>query len=340
MNRASSDILKIMFIGSAIYTEFNLDLISGKEFEYLFQFNLLAIVILSQGKCGLSSCTTCYLLAMAAADMLVISFDIILFRLCFYYFPRSFLEITPVCSIITVLLYAATDCSVWFTITFTCDRFVAVCCQKLKQKYCTEKMAVVILSTTCILLCLKDITLYFRFEPGEIIDNVPWFCKDKRSYYTDPGWIGFNWFETILTPLIPYGLILLLNALTVRHVLVASRVRKELKCQSKGENSSDPEMESRRKSLILLFTMSGNFIILWFVYVLNILYYKISGINPKNYSNSLYMFEQVGVMLLELSCCTNTFIYGMTQSKFRQKLKIMIKYPATVMFPISNTQNN
>ncbi|XP_078058277.1 putative G-protein coupled receptor 139 [Mustelus asterias] len=288
--------------------------------------NLVAIVVLSRGKCDLSACTTRYLVAMAVADLLVIITEVILNRINDYYFPLNFLEITPVCSVRYVMLRAATDCSVWFTVTFTFDRFVAICCQKLKSKYCTKKTASVVLGTTGTLLCLTNIPIYFRFKPRRIIDNVPWRCSNKRSYFRDPRWIGFRYFEKVLTPLLPYILISLLNALTVRHILVANRIRKGLRGQSNGENHSDPEMESRRKSMILLFTISGSFILLWFVYVLNFF-----GVHDNFDDYSSYNFEKVAYMLRNLSCCTNTLIYVVTQSKFREQLKNIAKYPFTFL---------
>ncbi|XP_067864804.1 probable G-protein coupled receptor 139 [Heterodontus francisci] len=302
--------------------------------------NLLAIVILSRGKCGLSTCTTRYLVAMAIADLLFIITDFILWRIGYYYFPVSFLYITPVCSVIGVLRFAARDCSVWFTVTFSFDRFVAICCQKLKTKYCTKKTAAMVLSTTCILLCLKNTPFYFIYEPGEVIDNVPWNCYAKPNYYTDPGWVAFDWFDAVSTPLLPFALILLLNALTVRHILVASRVRKALRGEIKCANHSDPEMESRKKSVILLFTISGSFILLWSLYVTEFLYYNIAGANPNDYNNSELIFDRVAVMMMNLSCCTNTFIYGVTQSKFREQVKSAVKYPITTIVQLIHVHNN
>ncbi|XP_072417211.1 probable G-protein coupled receptor 139 [Chiloscyllium punctatum] len=278
--------------------------------------NVLAIVVLSQGKCGLSPCITLYLVAMAAADLLAIITDVILHRINDYYFPLNFLSITPVCSVRYVLLRAAIDCSVWFTVSFTFDRFGAICYQKLKTRYCTKKTAAVVLSTTGTLLCLKNIPIYFRFKPKVIVDNVPLFCSNKRSYFTDPRWIGFRRFEKVLTPLIPFGLILFLNILTVKHIFKVSRIRKGLKCQNKALDHSDPEMGNRRKSVILLFSISGSFILLWLVYILYIF-------NVSSYLDeySFYIFENVAYMLRNLSCCTNTFIYVVTQAKFREQLK-------------------
>ncbi|XP_072356602.1 probable G-protein coupled receptor 139 [Scyliorhinus torazame] len=300
--------------------------------------NFLAIVILSRGKCGLSICTTRYLVAMATADLLVIITDVMMRRISYYYFPQCFLYITPVCSVNAVLFCAAADCSVWFTVTFTFDRFVTICCQKLKTKYCTEKNAVVVLATTGILFCLKNIPWYFTKEPGEVIDNVPWFCNRKPSLYTETGWVVFDWFDTVLTPLLPFSLITLLNALTVRHILVASRVRKGLRAKQQAENRSDPEMESRRKSVILLFTISGSFILLWLLYVIYFLYYNITRTSPKDFTYAEYIFQQVGYVLRGLSCCTNTFIYGVTQSKFREQVRSAVKYPISSIMKLMNKE--
>ncbi|XP_067874774.1 probable G-protein coupled receptor 139 [Heterodontus francisci] len=306
----------------------------------LCQINLLANVILPRGKCGLSTCTTRYLLAMATADLLVIFADVILWQISSYYFPGSSLTITPVCNVVSVLSCAATDCSIWFTVTFSFDRFVAICCQKLKTKYCSGKTAAMVRATTCILLCLKNVPAFFILEPGKIIDNIPWGCYENPSYFTEPGWVGFDWFDTILTPLLPFVLILLLNGLTVRRILVASRVRKELRDQSKGENRSYPKMESRRKSMILLFTISGSFVLLWLVNVIDFLYYNVTGLNTREYNNSELIFMQVGFVMQILSCCTNTFIYVVTQSKFREQFKSAVKYPFTSIIQLINKQNN
>ncbi|XP_038657029.1 probable G-protein coupled receptor 139 [Scyliorhinus canicula] len=296
--------------------------------------NLLAIVILSRGKCGLSTCTTRYLVSMATADLLVIITQVVLKYIIPYYFPWSFVDLIPVCSVHAVLIVAATDCSVWFTVTFSFERFVVICCQKMKTEYCTEKTAAVVLTTATILLCLKNIPLYFTFEPLVLIDNIPWFCKTKLSSFVDPGWLGFHLFNKILTPLLPFVLILLLNALTVRHIVVTSRIRKTLIGQSKGENCSDPEAESRRRSVILLFTISGSFILLWLLTVICFLYYNIRGL--LSYTVSEFTVQQVGFMLQNLNCCTNTFIYGVTQSKFRQQVMKALKYPMTPMIKLMN----
>ncbi|XP_060708555.1 probable G-protein coupled receptor 139 [Hemiscyllium ocellatum] len=293
--------------------------------------NALAIVILSLGKCGLSKCTTHYLVAMATADLMVIITDVILYQLNNYFYQGSFLHLTSACIVIDFLLFVSSDCSVWFTVTFSADRFVTICCRKLKLKYCTVKTAAVILSTTCTIFFLKNVPIFFTREPTIVVDNVQWSCQIQDSYYSEIRWVVYDWVDKVLTPLLPFSLVLLFNALTVRYVLVANRIRKGLRNQNMEEKRSDPEMESRRKSMILLFAISSSFILLWSPYVINFLYYRIAAIDPKSYNESLHVFERIGYMLLSLSCCTNTFIYGVTQSKFREPFINAVKYPLTAI---------
>ncbi|XP_067835801.1 probable G-protein coupled receptor 139, partial [Heptranchias perlo] len=294
--------------------------------------NLVAIVILSRGKCGLSKCISVYLLGMAVADLLVVIIGVILNWIGMIYFRDSFLLITPVCSFIIFLSEAATGVSVWFTVAFTFDRFVAICCEKLKTKYCTERTAAVVLGTVSVLGCLQSVPWYFAYEPGDIIDHVPWFCVIKSSFRTYPAWSAFEMFHLILTPCVPFCLILLLNVLTVRRILVSSRVRRGLRGRSNGENQSDPEMENRKKSIILLFSISGSFILLWLTKVVFLIYLRIADIRYfHSYTDPFFLTEHTAKMLQLLSSCTNTCIYVLTQTKFREELKDAVKYPLNLI---------
>ncbi|XP_059805710.1 probable G-protein coupled receptor 139 [Hypanus sabinus] len=288
--------------------------------------NVVAIVILSRGNCGLSRCISRYLVSMAATDLLVIITAVILNRIPAIYFPGSVLSITPVCSLSIALIYAARDSSVWLTVTFTFDRYVAICWQKLKAKYCTHGTAGIVVSVVCTLGCVINIPWYFLHEPMYLIDNVPWYCKQKDDRYSFILWTIFDWTDRVLTPCLPFLLILSFNALTVRYILAASRARKRLRSCPTGEKQSDPEMESRRKSILLLFAISGCFILLWTPYVIHFLIQRFQvGYTINGYSDPRFILMEIANMLQMLSCCTNTFIYAVTQNKFRKELKDLMK---------------
>ncbi|XP_067853461.1 probable G-protein coupled receptor 139 [Heptranchias perlo] len=290
--------------------------------------NVAAIVILSRGKCGLSRCVTHYLVAMAVSDLLVTIAGVILNRINGLFLPVSFLYMTPLCRLRAVLLFAARDSSVWLTVAFTFDRFVAICCQKLKTKYCTRKCAAAVIATVSVLFCLKNIPWYFAYEPSYITDGVPWYCNLIPNYYTSLAWTAFDLIDTMLSSFIAFCLILLLNALTVRHIVVSGRVRRRLRGHSNGESHHDPEMENLKKSIILLFAVTGSFILLWTMYLIVFLYVQIANQYTSSGPNDpLYIAQEVAFLLQLLSCCTNTCIYAATQRKFREELKNGVKYP-------------
>ncbi|XP_078269218.1 putative G-protein coupled receptor 139, partial [Rhinoraja longicauda] len=300
-------------------------------FLSLIVVNLMAIAILSRGRCGLSRCITKYLVSMAVMDLLVIITAVLLNRIPAIYFPGNFLYITPVCSLSVVLIHAFSTASVWLTVAFTFDRFVAICCQKLKTKYCTEKTAVVVVGTMYALGTLKSVPWYFIHEPMFVINEVPWYCRVKEIRFTSPFWRAYDWFDRILTPCAPFLLILLLNVLTVRSILAASKARSRLRAQSNGEKLSDPEMENRRKSIVLLFAISGSFILLWMTYVVQFCYQRITNSVPNGFSDPKFILQESANMLQLLNSCTNTFIYAVTQSSFRKELKDAVKYLLQVL---------
>ncbi|XP_078285145.1 putative G-protein coupled receptor 139 [Rhinoraja longicauda] len=292
--------------------------------------NLVAIVILSRGKCGLSRCITRYLLAMAVADVMVVIVEVIMKRINNIYLPINILFITPVCAMKLVLKHAALDCSVWFTVAFTFDRFVAISSPNLRPRYCTIRTASVVIASATALACLRSIPYYFLYEPRYIINNIPYFCVETAAYYTSPFWVGIEWFDSILNPFVPIFLILLFNALTVKHIMRSNKTRRAL--MSNIDEGNDSESENRKKSMILLFTLSANFILLWTPYFVHSLKWQMKNYNytDKYFTNPIYINQQTGFMLQLLSSCTNTCIYGLTQRKFRQELKNGVKYLVTL----------
>ncbi|XP_067874782.1 probable G-protein coupled receptor 139 [Heterodontus francisci] len=302
----------------------------SNPFLYLTDFNLVAIVILSRGKCGLSKCITRYLVAMAAADFAVIITDVIMHRINNMYFPVSFLFLTPVCSLRHVMYIVSLDCSVWFTVAFTFDRFIAICCHKLKPKYCTQRTATVVISVVCVVSFLRSIPGFIVYKPLFVISNVSWYCVGKSDYWTSTFWRAYECIDSILTPVLPILFILLFNALTVKNIIAANRARKGLR--SKSENQNDTEMENWRKSIFLLFALSANFVLLWMTYLVHSLRWQLENFNYQNkyLNNPVYITQQFGFMLQVLSSSTNTCIYGLTQKKFREELKKGIKYLFTL----------
>ncbi|XP_069771701.1 C5a anaphylatoxin chemotactic receptor 1-like [Narcine bancroftii] len=271
---------------------------------------------------------------MAVADLIFLTFGTIHYHVKELYFPYSFLNYTPVCRLHRALMYTSFDCSVWLTVLFTFDRFVAICLQKLRVKYYTELIASRIIIITCIFCVLENIPVYFVYEPLEIMDSVQWYCIVSSSFYTSPFWFAYFWSDTICTPFVPFLLVLLLNTLTIRNIVWTNIVRAKLRRPNIEKNQTDQEIEKRRKSIILLMAISGNFVLLWMVtfvcfICVNFTDNKLTGTNV---NDSFTIAERVGYILRFMSTCTNTFIYVVAQRYFREEFKKII----TRMFVLIN----
>ncbi|XP_038656398.1 allatostatin-A receptor-like [Scyliorhinus canicula] len=294
--------------------------------------NLMTIVTLLRGNCGLSKCISIYMVAMATGDLLVMIINVMVYYIFSHHFPHSFLSHTPVCKFILYLTIVSLDLSVWFIVSFTFDRFIIICYLRFKTKYCTERTATLVITMFSILSFIKNIPVIFAYEPVQIINKLWWGCQANLAVFTSPFGVGYSLFHCIWRVWLPFTLIVLFNSLTVRRVLVASRARRRLRGHS-SENQSDSEMENRRKSIILLFTISGSFILLWLTdnvsflttRLTNTTYYRGDRTAPA------YIATETGVMMKLLNSCINTFIYAATQRKFRDELEKALICPWTLI---------
>uniref|UniRef100_UPI00398F7A93 probable G-protein coupled receptor 139 n=1 Tax=Pristiophorus japonicus TaxID=55135 RepID=UPI00398F7A93 len=294
--------------------------------------NLMAMVILSRGNCGLSKCISVYMVAMATADLLVVIINVMAYHIFSYHFPFSFLYHTPVCKFILYMAAVNLNLSVWFTVSFTFDRFIVICCQKFKAKYCTGRTSVRVITTFMVLIFFKNIPLLFAFETEQIINNVQWGCRTNVAFASSAPGAAFVWFHSAWGVWIPCTLIALFNSLTIRRIIVASRARKGLRGHS-SENQNDPQMENRRKSIILLFTISGGFTLLWLTTAVSLVTTRLANINyyRGDRTDPGYIATEIGTMLKFLSCLQNPCIYAATQRKFREELKKVVKSPWTLI---------
>ncbi|XP_020387264.2 probable G-protein coupled receptor 139 [Rhincodon typus] len=294
----------------------------------------MTVLILSQGKCGLSQGITHYMRAMATADLMVLIFSVIVNQIIRNHFPGSPLNYTPICRLNVFLQGLSLQLSIWFTIAFTFDRFVAICCHKFKARYCTVSTANVVISTASMLNIMINIPLPFRYEPAYVVNSVQWGCRTITSYHTSLAWAAHRWVTNISNAFLPIPLLLLLNSLTAQHILLASRARQGLKSSSTSgarKLGKDAELKSRRTSIVLLFTISGCFVVLLMPITLIHICVGVTQTVAFQGSKSLYLAISATYLMMCTSSCTNTCIYALTQRRFREELKNLVKSPFSLL---------
>ncbi|XP_048476852.1 probable G-protein coupled receptor 139 [Rhincodon typus] len=286
----------------------------------------MSIVILSRGNCGLSRCISLYMLAMASADLLVMIINVIVYHIFSYNFLFSFLYHTSVCKLILYLTAVTLDLSTWFTIFFTFDRFAVICCRKFKTLYCNERTAAVVITFFPLLTLFKNIPFFFAYNHEKIINKVHWGCQPSGAFFSSSIGVVFFWFHIAWGVWLPFTLIALFNCLTIRRISLANGARRKLK-SNVTENKYDAEIDNRRKSVTLLFTVSSSFLLLWLTAVISFVTTRIVNVNSYrgDRTNPGYIATEIGTMLKFLSSCPNTFIYAAAQKNFRKELKKVLR---------------
>ncbi|XP_048476701.1 probable G-protein coupled receptor 139 [Rhincodon typus] len=286
----------------------------------------MTIIILSRGKCALSDSTSAYMVAMATTPLLMMIFNV--HHIFSFHFIHPFFSLTGFCKFVIYMSSSNLYMAVWYTVLFTFDRYVAICCEKLKTKYCRRRKAAIAIMSTTVVVYLANLPYWIAYEPEQIIDQLQWGCRLNLNFFSSPAGEAFSWLQSILTVCLPFSLIFMFNSLTVRRIVVANRARKSIR-GCKNESQRDPELEVRRKSIILLFAVSGSFILLWLTAAVSFLSTKITDTARYHgdHANPAYIATETGHMLMYLNSCTNVCIYAATQSKFRQELKKVLIFP-------------
>ncbi|XP_059498748.1 probable G-protein coupled receptor 139 [Stegostoma tigrinum] len=275
------------------------------------------------------------MLAMVTADLLVMLINVILFHIVSRLFPYSFLSYTVVIKLILYMSCTNVYLSVWYTVCFTFDRYVAICCHKLKTKYSTVRTASRVIIIVSVLVYLENIPFWFAYEHQRTIKNIQWGFRPSVIFLTSPVGAMYSRLQNVLVTWIPFILILLFNGLTARHIVISNISRRRLRAQQ-AESQTDPEMKSRRKSIVLLFLVSGSFMLLNMTSAVSSLINTLAVLDQIHYTSPPYIATETGYLLTHLSSCTNTCIYAMTQTRFRAELQNVLNSPWTLFLAMVN----
>lgn len=264
-------------------------------------------------------------MAISVADNLVLVFIVVLELSLQYHQKEMFWSYEPWCSLRDIFNYGVYNASTWLVVVFTAERFVAIHMWKIKTKVCTPRCAA------------WTITAIFVFS---LIFAVPYYWSNSSVYENNRTRCIYNpeappqfiltlvWFQTLHIYIVPYLIILTLNGLMLRLISVSNRVHITSDLTSRV-NKVTPLLRSRkRKSMVLLFTVSMSFVLLSVTRAITQIILRMSHMNPFNrndYSFSINIIADIGTMLSLSNAAINMYLYVCTQSKFRQEVLASIR---------------
>ncbi|XP_044014639.1 thyrotropin-releasing hormone receptor [Aphidius gifuensis] len=257
-------------------------------------------------------------------------------------------------------VYLSTLCSflsVWFVVTFTIERFVAVRYPLKRQSMCTvtrAKILLIILSLFGLIICCP--VLWFSSPIKMDIKTNTTICILVKEWEK---WANiFNVVDTIITFVIPFSIIVILNGLIIKTIWKLSNIRKTLiktknihktiQCNEQFRNNQTNNIKKRKNKLYnygvsqkkvtkMLLIVSSVFLCFNLpAYVLRVRAFLEADKEPPR---SIIIIQHICNLLFDTNFGINFFLYCASGQNFRSAvLRIILRRPHRLdsARPISN----
>ena len=112
------------------------------------------------------------------------------------------------CQTFVYLTFVFSFLSVWYVVSFTVERFIAICYPLKRQEMCTSWRAVCVVCSLAVFACLLYSPYLWTSEVLTLTDGTD-RCYHRPEHYQL--FTAYNYLDTVITFLIPFVLILSMN---------------------------------------------------------------------------------------------------------------------------------
>jgi hypothetical protein len=204
--------------------------------------NSLSIVVLTRK--AMHTSTNCYLLALAIWDTVVIICTLLLMTLP----PLSQEFRNHVMPYVVVIVYplalTAQMSTLWLTVSFTVERYIAVCHPLQAARMCTVARARVVIVTVSAVSILFNLTRWFEYrvqfcDSSECENNASkiYFEQTEFGKNNDYKQVYFFWFYLLVMFIVPLTSLSVLNIFLILAVRQSQIQRKDMNVRQSRENN-------------------------------------------------------------------------------------------------------
>lgn len=280
--------------------------------------NVITIVIMTRRR--MRSSTNNYLAALATFDMMYLIFT---FVLSLKHYPRIpetdnlfYWKLMP---FIIMLTDTCSNSSVWLTVTFTVERYIAVCHPMKGKVFCTEsraKKAIVVVFLFCFAFTFPTPFEWKVIEIENPVTNITTLSLDHTEMGSNYLYTTiYYWLTVVFFIFIPFLLLAVFNSFLIRSVHLSKVQRSAMtRCGDAKEDSSQ-----ENKITIMLIAV----VILFFVCQLptacHLLYswFHHDNLNA-NQKYLLYGLGNIFNFLVSLNAAGNFVLYCLLSQKYRR----------------------
>ena len=277
--------------------------------------NILTIVILSQR--AMRSSTNYYLSALAVWDSIVLICTGLLIGLQgilandSYYMTTVFAYVV---SYIYPLALVAQTATIWLTVSFTVERYIAVCHPLKAASMCTISRAKIVIAGVSLGSTLYNIPRWFDYRPRVVVQNpnVPsarMIIAGRTLFSQNPVYLQvyFSWLYVPIMCIVPLVVLSVLNTFLILAVRKSQRQRKDMNVKQSRENNVT----------IMLVTV----VIVFIICQVPALVYNIAWAIDNKYVNYVFGYQVLSTMrnfLVNFNSAINFLLYCALGQKFRR----------------------
>ncbi|XP_014663579.1 PREDICTED: FMRFamide receptor-like [Priapulus caudatus] len=274
--------------------------------------NSLSFVVLTQKR--MRSSTNCYLAALACFDTLYLIFN---FSMSLVHAPgvaerKSYVNYMPWGFPLADL---CSNTSVWLVVTFTVERYVAVCHPLRGRPFCTVQRAKVAIACVFTLAFLAVFPTFLEWKSGWLKDGnetIYWIYENElvnseryRSVY--------YWFTAFMFSFIPIVSLIIFNGFLIQSVHRSRHQRCVMTQQKRG---GDASLQETKITIMLIIVVVVFLICQLPSAVLLIVSKEIPERSPKE--NLVIGFNNISNLLMAINATCNFFLYCFLSDRFRR----------------------
>lgn len=287
--------------------------------------NTMTIFIMTQRR--MRSSTNWYLAALAIFDMSYLVFS---FVLSFQHYPNihdaQFYPYWKLWPYLITITDASSNSSVWITVTFTIERYIAVCYPMKGKVICTESRAKKMIVIEFISIFLITLPTAFEWNIVEVVDsnNATQIRAEYSELGLNPTYVSvYYWMVSVLFIIIPFILLAVFNAFLIKSVHSSKSARKTM--TRRRETGEQARQES--KITVMLIAIVILFLFCQLPTAVILLYGSFHHVDQG--SNEDYLLRGLGNIfnfLVALNAAGNFVVYCLLSQKYRRTL-LMIFCP-------------
>lgn len=227
------------------------------------------------------------------------------------------------CQILLYVSSVTSFLSVWLIVSFTVERLIAVLFPLQRPYMCTvrrAKIVVVILSVSA--LCIY---MFLLRTVGVVTVDGAKECTVKQEFiYTVS---VMNLLDTVLTLIVPFVTLSILNSVIVYQVLIFSKMYRSKVASTKSHRSSLQSSKTHHSIAKLLLLLSTVFLVLNLPsYAIRVhMFVKTLLVKEPRMSDTEYILQQYFQLLYYTNFSLNFFLYAVYGVNFRKALVILFK---------------